>query len=37
MVCPDCKKDVKYNRIYCPHCSGELAVVNKKMVEAFAR
>lgn len=24
MKCPDCKKDVGFNREYCPHCSGEL-------------
>jgi len=31
MICPDCKKDVRYNRIYCPHCGGELIAVNKKI------
>jgi len=37
MLCPDCQKDVKYNRVYCPHCSGELTAVNKKLVEASSR
>ncbi len=37
MLCPDCKKDVKYNRVYCPYCSGELTAVNKKLVEASSR
>jgi predicted amidophosphoribosyltransferase len=22
--CPDCKKEVGYGRVYCPHCSAEL-------------
>lgn len=34
MLCPDCKKDVKYNRVYCPHCSADLAVANKKAAVA---
>ena len=24
MRCPDCKKDVRYNREYCPNCGAEL-------------
>jgi predicted amidophosphoribosyltransferase len=24
MKCPDCKKEVGFNKDYCPHCSGEL-------------
>lgn len=24
MKCRDCKKEVGYNRLYCPHCSVEL-------------
>lgn len=24
MRCPDCGKDVRYNREYCPNCSAEL-------------
>ena len=22
--CPDCKKEVGYGQVYCPHCSAEL-------------
>lgn len=34
MLCPDCKKDVKYNRLYCPHCGGDLSAANKKSAAA---
>lgn len=37
MICPDCKKDVKYNRVYCPHCSGELVNRNRRPVEVSGR
>lgn len=37
MICPDCKKDVRYNRVYCPHCGGELTAVNKKDLSTYIR
>ena len=37
MICPDCRKDVKFNRLYCPHCSGELVNLNRRSVEASRR
>ena len=24
MRCPDCKKEIRFNWEYCPHCSGDL-------------
>ncbi|HEY8465100.1 MAG TPA: hypothetical protein VIM29_14000 [Bacillota bacterium] len=30
MKCPDCKTDVGYNRVYCPHCSAELCRSQRK-------
>ncbi len=32
MRCPDCKKDVGFNKVYCPHCSGELSALRHKKV-----
>jgi hypothetical protein len=31
MRCPDCKKEVGYNKLYCPHCSAELFDSKEKL------